>query len=86
MPSYLIRYRILSGPDPMTPLSTRIEAGTEQAAIAVLKSAHTGQDIRIEKASPDTPVPRKRKSRKEWIILGLIVVIGAVNLASRWLN
>ncbi len=86
MPIYLIRYRNLSGPDPLTPVTTRLEARSEQAAIAALKEARDGQEIRIEKVSSDVPAPPKRKTRKEWIILGLILVIGAVNLANRWLN
>lgn len=86
MPAYRLRYRNLSGPDPMTPITAQLDAASEQAAIAALKAQHSGQDLRIERVTSDIPAPRKRRSRNEWIILALVLTIGAVHLANSWLR
>jgi hypothetical protein len=86
MADYLIRYRNLSGPQPMTPLSERIEAPSGQDAIARLKARQPDQELRIESVRSDAPEPKKRKTWAQWVLLALFLVIGGVNLASRWLN
>lgn len=82
----MIRYRNLSGPDPMTPLSERIEAASAQQAIALLKDRLPDQELRVETVRSDAPEPKKPKSRAQWVLLALFVIIGGVNLAARWLN
>jgi hypothetical protein len=86
MTEYLIRYRNLSGPDPMSPQSIRIEAKNGQAAIEDLKKQMSEQELRVEKVSSDTPAPRKRKTRAEWVLLALFLILGGVNLVTRWLG
>ncbi|WP_420569595.1 hypothetical protein [Thalassovita sp.] len=86
MADYLIRYRNLSGSDPMSPLSERISATSEQQAIAQLKARLPQQEIRVETVRSDTPAPKKRKTWAQWVLLALFLVIGGVNVASRWLN
>ncbi|MGH1353465.1 MAG: hypothetical protein ACRBBS_00085 [Thalassovita sp.] len=86
MAEYLIRYRNLSGPDPMSPLSERIEAASGQAAIDQLKSRQPDQELRVETVRSDVPTPKKRKTRAEWLLVALFLVIGGVNLLSRWVN
>lgn len=86
MAEYLIRYRILSGTEPLSPLSERVEATSGQAAIDVLKSRHPDQELRVENVRSDVPTPKKRKTRAEWVLLALFLVIGGVNLVSRWMN
>lgn len=83
MAEYVIRYRNLSGDTPETPQRDRLEAANQQAAIAALKERHPGAELRIEHVINDTPAPKKRKTRAEWIILALVVVIGGINLIAR---
>ena len=83
MNDYVIRYRNLSGATPMSPLRDQISANNEQAAIAALKQRHPEQYLRIEHIRRDTPAPKKRKTRAEWIVLAIIVVIGGINLLTR---
>jgi len=86
MTDYLIRYRNLSGDDPMSPISEHVEAPSAQAAIAELKARHPDQDLRIERTSDTAPPPKKRRTRAEWIILAFVVVLGGVNLVTRMLR
>jgi len=86
MTEYHIRYRNLSGPDPMSPVSAKIEATSGQAAINDLKRQFPDQELRVENVRSNVVEPRKRKTRAEWILLALFLVLGGVNLASRWLN
>lgn len=86
MTEYLIRYRNLSGPDPMSPQSIRIEAKNGQAAIEALKKQMSEQELRVEKVSSEALAPRKRKTRAEWVLLALFVILGGVNLVTRWLG
>lgn len=86
MAEYLIRYRNLSGSEPLSPLSQRIEAPSGQAAIDALKSRHPDQELRVETVRSDAPKPKKRKTRAEWVLLALFLVIGGVNLLSQWMN
>lgn len=86
MAEYVIRFRNLSSDAPETPQRERIDAPTQQAAIAALKERLPGQELRIEKVVNETPTPKKRKTRAEWIILALVVVLGGVNLLSRALR
>lgn len=83
MPDYRLRYRNLSGGAPETPLTDLIEAPSEQAAIAALKARLPGQDLRIETARRTDPAPKKRKTRAEWIVLALVLLIGGINLIRR---
>ncbi len=70
----------------MAPLSVRIEAASGQAAIDQLKSRQPDQERRVETVRSDVPTPKKRKTRAEWLLVALFLVIGGVNLLSRWVN
>ncbi|MBA83715.1 hypothetical protein ACSSNL_14925 [Thalassobius sp. S69A] len=83
MPEYTLRYRNLSGDAPLSPLIARLEAPNAEQAISLLKKHNPDQELRIERVQNDAPPAPKRKTRAEWIVLALIVVIGGINLIAR---